>query len=34
MFKAQAERGVLLEYGVDLVDMVRVLLAQPIRVTA
>ena len=33
-FKSEAERGVLLEYGVHLVDMVRVLLGEPIRVSA
>jgi predicted dehydrogenase len=33
-FKAEAERGVLLEYGVHLVDMVRALLGEPHRVTA
>ncbi len=33
-FKAEAERGVLLEYGVHLVDMVRALLGEPHRVSA
>jgi predicted dehydrogenase len=33
-FKAEAERGVMLEYGVHLVDMVRALLGEPRRVTA
>jgi predicted dehydrogenase len=33
-FKAEAERGVLLEYGVHLVDMVRALLGEPGRVSA
>ena len=33
-FKSEAERGVLLEYGVHLVDMVRALLGEPIRVSA
>jgi predicted dehydrogenase len=33
-FKSEAERGVLLEYGVHLVDMVRVLLGEPHRVSA
>ena len=33
-FKAEAERGVLLEYGVHLVDMVRALLGEPLRVSA
>jgi predicted dehydrogenase len=30
-FKAEAERGVMLEYGVHLVDMVRALLGEPQR---
>ena len=34
VFKAEAERGVLLEYGVHLVDMVRALLGEPDRVSA
>ena len=34
LFKAEAERGVLLEYGVHLVDMVRALLGEPDRVSA
>jgi predicted dehydrogenase len=34
VFKAEAERGVLLEYGVHLVDMVRALLGEPLRVWA
>lgn len=33
-FKAQAERGIMLEYGVHLVDMVRALLGEPYKVTA
>jgi predicted dehydrogenase len=33
-FKAEAEHGVLLEYGVHLVDMVRALLGEPLRVSA
>lgn len=33
-FKADAERGIMLEYGVHLVDMVRALLGEPHRVTA
>lgn len=33
-FKSEAERGVLLEYGVHLVDMVRALLGEPSRVSA
>jgi len=33
-FKSEAERGVLLEYGVHLVDMVRALLGEPHRVSA
>lgn len=33
-FKSEAERGVLLEYGVHLVDMVRALLGEPTRVSA
>jgi D-apiose dehydrogenase len=33
-FKSEAERGVLLEYGVHLVDMVRALLGEPGRVSA
>lgn len=33
-FKGEAERGVLLEYGVHLVDMVRALLGEPRRVSA
>jgi predicted dehydrogenase len=33
-FKAEAERGVLLEYGVHLVDMVRALLGEPVHVWA
>jgi predicted dehydrogenase len=33
-FKAEAERGVLLEYGVHLVDMVRALLGEPGAVSA
>ena len=33
-FKAEAERGVMLEYGVHLVDMVRALLGEPRRVFA
>ena len=33
-FKSEAERGVLLEYGVHLVDMVRALLGEPVRVSA
>src|SRR5262245_9577450 len=33
-FKAEAERGVMLEYGVHLVDMVRALLGEPQRVFA
>jgi predicted dehydrogenase len=33
-FKAQAERGVMLEYGVHLVDMLRSLLGEPNRVFA
>ena len=33
-FKSEAERGVLLEYGVHLVDMVRALLGDPRRVSA
>jgi predicted dehydrogenase len=33
-FKSEAERGVLLEYGVHLVDMVRTLLGEPRRVSA
>ena len=33
-FKSAAERGVLLEYGVHLVDMVRALLGEPHRVSA
>lgn len=33
-FKAEAEHGVLLEYGVHLVDMVRALLGEPQRVWA
>lgn len=33
-FKAEAERGIMLEYGVHLVDMVRALLGEPRRVTA
>lgn len=33
-FKAEAERGVLLEYGVHLVDMVRTLLGEPSRTSA
>ena len=32
--RAEAERGVLLEYGVHLVDMVRALLGEPDRVSA
>jgi predicted dehydrogenase len=33
-FKSEAEHGVLLEYGVHLVDMVRALLGEPRRVSA
>jgi predicted dehydrogenase len=33
-FKSEAERGVLLEYGVHLVDMVRTLLGEPCGVSA
>jgi len=33
-FKADAQRGVMLEYGVHLVDMVRALLGEPRRVFA
>jgi predicted dehydrogenase len=33
-FKSEADRGVLLEYGVHLVDMVRALLGEPHRVSA
>src|SRR5688572_30646014 len=33
-FKSEAERGVLLEYGVHLVDMVRALLGEPHGVSA
>lgn len=33
-FKAEAERGIMLEYGVHLVDLVRALLGEPQRVTA
>src|SRR5262245_13474 len=33
-FKAEAERGIMLEYGVHLVDMVRALLGEPQRVFA
>jgi D-apiose dehydrogenase len=33
-FKAEAERGIMLEYGVHLVDMVRALLGEPRRVFA
>jgi predicted dehydrogenase len=33
-FKSEAERGVLLEYGVHVVDMVRSLLGEPARVSA
>jgi predicted dehydrogenase len=33
-FKVQADHGVLLEYGVHLVDMVRTLLGEPERVSA
>ena len=33
-FKSEAERGVLLEYGVHLVDMVRALLGEPRRTSA
>ena len=33
-FKSEAERGVLLEYGVHLVDMVRAVLGEPRRVSA
>lgn len=33
-FKSEAERGVLLEYGVHLVDMVRALLGEPHRVSS
>jgi predicted dehydrogenase len=33
-FKAEAQRGVMLEYGVHLVDMIRQLLGEPLRVTA
>jgi predicted dehydrogenase len=33
-FKAEAERGIMLEYGVHLVDMVRALLGEPHRVSA
>ncbi len=33
-YKAEAERGVMLEYGVHLVDMVRALLGEPRRVMA
>jgi predicted dehydrogenase len=33
-FKAEAERGIMLEYGVHLVDMVRALLGEPRRVMA
>jgi len=33
-FKAEAERGVMLEYGVHLVDMLRKLLGKPQHVTA
>jgi predicted dehydrogenase len=33
-FKAEAERGIMLEYGVHLVDMVRKLLGEPQRVQA
>jgi D-apiose dehydrogenase len=33
-FKAEAERGIMLEYGVHLVDMVRALLGEPHRVAA
>ena len=33
-FKSEAEKGVLLEYGVHLVDMVRALLGEPDRLSA
>jgi predicted dehydrogenase len=33
-FKAEAPRGIMLEYGVHLVDMVRALLGEPVRVSA
>jgi D-apiose dehydrogenase len=33
-FKADAQRGIMLEYGVHLVDMVRALLGEPQRVSA
>jgi predicted dehydrogenase len=33
-FKAEAERGIMLEYGVHLVDMIRALLGEPNQVTA
>jgi predicted dehydrogenase len=33
-FKADAERGVMLEYGVHLVDMLRKLLAEPKHISA
>lgn len=33
-FKAEAERGIMLEYGVHLVDMVRALLGEPRQVSA
>jgi predicted dehydrogenase len=33
-YKLQAERGILLEYGTHLVDMVRALLGEPARVFA
>lgn len=33
-FKAEAERGIMLEYGVHLVDMVRALLGEPQRAFA
>jgi predicted dehydrogenase len=33
-FKSEAEKGLLLEYGVHLVDMVRALLGEPDRVSA
>jgi predicted dehydrogenase len=33
-FKVQSDRGVLLEYGVHMIDMVRALLGEPLAVTA